>query len=211
MTGCLPDVRVWLGWLQSVQWKLTIAIFDHMMYFAKYDIYYLRHGEGYAFIVVRWPGFSVCLSVSNITGKRLNGFSWHFQGRWDLIQGTIGNIFRIFHVTPWTQAFFPTFSEESMPLSSITEKTVERISKSMRFCIKDKLLYRFAILKRPCHPQLKIGYMICIRLMLMHFLYIRLLIFFSSQNRVHTCMNVVSHYAFHFCKLFANIPLFPKW
>ena len=36
---------------------------------------------------------SVCLSVSNITEKRLNGFSWNFQGWWDLIQGTIGNIF----------------------------------------------------------------------------------------------------------------------
>ena len=40
---------------------------------------------------------SVCLSVINITEKRLNGFSWNFQGRWDLIQGTIGNIFRMFH------------------------------------------------------------------------------------------------------------------
>ena len=48
---------------------------------------------------------SVCLSVSNITEARLNGFSWHFQGRWDLIQGTIGDIFRIFHLTPWTQDF----------------------------------------------------------------------------------------------------------
>ena len=65
---------------------------------------------------------SICLSVSNITGKRLNGFSWIFQGRWDLIQGTIGNIFKMFHSTPWTQEFFPTFFEESMTLSSIAEK-----------------------------------------------------------------------------------------
>ena len=34
----------------------------------------------------------VCLSVSNITDKRLNRFSWNFQDRGDLIQGTIGNI-----------------------------------------------------------------------------------------------------------------------
>ena len=47
----------------------------------------------------------VFLSVSHITEKRQNGFSWNFQGRWDLIQGTIGNIFRIFHLTPWTQEF----------------------------------------------------------------------------------------------------------
>ena len=70
----------------------------------------------------------VCLSVSNITGKRLNGFSWIFQDRWDLIQGTIGNIFRMFHLTPWTQEFFPTFSEESMTLSSIAEKRLNGFS-----------------------------------------------------------------------------------
>ena len=70
----------------------------------------------------------VCLSVSNITGKWLNGFSLIFQGRWDLIQGTIGNIFRMFHLTPWTQEFFPTFSEESMTLSSITEKRLNGFS-----------------------------------------------------------------------------------
>ena len=70
----------------------------------------------------------VCLSVSNITEKRLKGFSWNFQGRWDLIQGTIGNIFRMFHLTPWTQDFFLTFSEQSMPLSSIAEKRFNRFS-----------------------------------------------------------------------------------
>ena len=85
--------------------------------------YYLRHGEGYVFIVVRClVCLSVCLSVSNNTGKRLNAFSWIFQGRWDLIQRTIGNIFRMFHFIPWTQEFLPTFPEESMSPSSIAEK-----------------------------------------------------------------------------------------
>ena len=92
------------------------------------DYFSLRHGEGYVFIVVRCLGLSVCLPVSNIMGKRLCRFSWHFQGKWDLIQGTIGNIFRIFHLTPWTQDFFPTFSEESMALSSITEKRLNGFS-----------------------------------------------------------------------------------
>ena len=68
--------------------------------------FYLFHDEGYVFIVVRCSVcLSVCLPVSNITEKRLNGFSLNLQGRWDLIQGAIGNIFRIFHVTPWTQHF----------------------------------------------------------------------------------------------------------
>ena len=49
---------------------------------------------------------SVSLSVSNIMEKRLYGFSWNFQSWWDLVQGTIGNIFRIFNLTPWTQDFF---------------------------------------------------------------------------------------------------------
>ena len=80
----------------------------------------------YVFIVVRY--LSVCLSFSKITEKRLNRFSWIFQSRWDLIQGTIGNIFRMFHLTPWTQDFFPTFSEQSMPLSRIAEKWFNRFS-----------------------------------------------------------------------------------
>ena len=91
--------------------------------------HYLRHGEGYVFILVRCSVcLSVCLSVSNITEKRLNGFSWNLQGRWDLIQGTIRNIFRMFHSTPWAQDFFPTFSEQSMPLSSIAQKRLNGFS-----------------------------------------------------------------------------------
>ena len=45
---------------------------------------------------------SVCLSVTNITEKWFNGFPGNFQERWDLVQGTIWNIFRVFHLTPWT-------------------------------------------------------------------------------------------------------------
>ena len=71
---------------------------------------------------------SVCLPVSNITEKRLNGLSWNFQGGWDLIQGTIGNICRILHSTPWTQDLFSTFSEESITLSSIEEKRLNGFS-----------------------------------------------------------------------------------
>ena len=71
---------------------------------------------------------SVWLSVSNVTGKRLNGFSWIIQVRWYLIHGTIGNIFRMFHSTLWTQEFFPTFSEESMTHSSIAEKRLNGFS-----------------------------------------------------------------------------------
>ena len=66
------------------------------------NVHYLRHGEGYVFIVAPLLCLFVCLSVNNITEKRLNGFSWNFQGRWDFIQGTISNIFRMFHLTPWT-------------------------------------------------------------------------------------------------------------
>ena len=43
----------------------------------------------------------------------------------------------MFHLTPWTQEFSPTFSEESTPLSSIAEKKVERIF--MKFSEGDEL------------------------------------------------------------------------
>ena len=57
------------------------------------------NGEGYVFISV---GLCVCLTVSNITEKRVNGILWHFQGRWDLVQVTVWNIFGMFSLTHWT-------------------------------------------------------------------------------------------------------------
>ena len=62
---------------------------------------------------------SVCLSVRNIMKKRLNGFSWKCQSGWDLIQGKIGNIFRIFHLTPWTQNFFSIFLRNPCLLAAL--------------------------------------------------------------------------------------------
>ena len=54
--------------------------------------------------------FFVCLSVSlcvsNITEKRVNGFSWNLQGKWNLVQGTIWEVFGMFYWTPWTQENF---------------------------------------------------------------------------------------------------------
>ena len=56
---------------------------------------------------------SVCLSVRF-------WFSWNFQGRWELIPGTIGNIFKMFHSTPWTQdLFFPLFRSNLCPLAPL--------------------------------------------------------------------------------------------
>ena len=112
-----------------IKMTATTSTLLHSTFILPDAFYYLRHGEGYVFIVVRCSVcLSVCLSVSNITEKRMNGFSWYLQGRWDLIQGTIGNIFRMFHLTPWTQDFFPTFSEQLMPLSSIAEKRLNGFS-----------------------------------------------------------------------------------
>ena len=62
---------------------------------------------------------SVRLSVSNITEKRLNGFSWNLQGRWDFIEETIVNIFNMFHLTPWTQDFFPLFRSNPCLLAAL--------------------------------------------------------------------------------------------
>ena len=80
---------------------------------------------------VMFPSLSVaclfvCLPVSNITQKRLNRFSWNCQRRWDLIQGIIGNIFRMFHSTPGTQDFSPLFRSNPCLLAEL-QKTVEQI------------------------------------------------------------------------------------
>ena len=99
------------------------------------SVYYLRHGEGYVFIAVRFTSamakvmfsslsvafsvcLSVCLSVSNITGKRLNGCSWIFQG----------NIFRMFHLILWTQAFFALFRRNPRLLTALGKKRLNGFS-----------------------------------------------------------------------------------
>ena len=83
--------------------------------------YYLRHAK--VMFSSLSVALSVCLSVCwQHCGKRLNEFSWNFQARWDLTQRTIGNIFRMFHITPWAQDLFSHFSDQSTPLRSIAEK-----------------------------------------------------------------------------------------
>ena len=78
---------------------------------------------------------SVCLSVSNTAEKRLNGFSWNFQGKWDLIQGTVANIFRMFHSNSVNTGIFSHFFGGIYPSQQLCRKTVERIF--MKFPEKD--------------------------------------------------------------------------
>ena len=49
---------------------------------------------------------SVCLSFSNITEKRTNGFSWNFQQKWVMRQATIWNVLGMCQLTPWIQDWF---------------------------------------------------------------------------------------------------------
>ena len=99
------NVGHWIGYLgviliskspQSLQ--LSSLRYELSSFWKFWQVRNLRWLFHYLFVCL-----SVCLSISNITEKRLNGFSWNFQGRWDLIEGTIGNICRMFHSTPWTQ------------------------------------------------------------------------------------------------------------
>ena len=46
----------------------------------------------------------VCVSVSNITGKFINGFPWNFQDRSSKIQGTIWKFLGVLCLTPSIQA-----------------------------------------------------------------------------------------------------------
>ena len=63
----------------------------------------LPSGESYVFISV---GSCVCLPVSNITEIHVYGFTWNFQGRWNLVQGTLWNIFGMVRWTPSIQEIF---------------------------------------------------------------------------------------------------------
>ena len=55
---------------------------------------------GYLYCVLRKS-----VSVTNITGKRMNGFSWNFQQRSDMRQGMIYNIFGRTWDKEWSTIF----------------------------------------------------------------------------------------------------------
>ena len=98
---------------------------------------------------------SVCLSVSNITGKRLNGFSWFFQGKWDLIQGTIENIFRMFYYIPSTQAFLSTFRRNPWLLTALQKNgwtDFHEIFTKGRFDTRSNLEHFRVVTVNPLNP-----------------------------------------------------------
>ena len=57
-------------------------------------------------LVSLFVGLFVGLSVNNIAGKRVNGFSWNFQDRTGMTHGTFWNNLVMFHLTPWTLDLF---------------------------------------------------------------------------------------------------------
>ena len=54
--------------------------------------------DSYSLSLCLFLCLSVSLSVSNITDKRMNEFSWNFQDRWQLVQWTFCNILVMFHL-----------------------------------------------------------------------------------------------------------------
>ena len=83
--------------------------------------YYLRHGEIYVF-TFSVGSFLLSLSVCNITGKLINGFSRNYQSRWDLVQGIYGNIWGMIQLTICIQESFFLIFRESLAVSNIAEK-----------------------------------------------------------------------------------------
>ena len=96
-----------------INFQINSVVCSDVSYF-----YWLRHGEGYVFIIVRW---FVCLSASNTREKRMTGFLWDFQDRWDFVHGTFCKILRIFRSTFCIQEFSSNFRGISVSVSNITE------------------------------------------------------------------------------------------
>ena len=108
-------------WTAAIYKKTVGCNNSHMLTFQSQQLmliyYYLRRMRR---LCLRICWF-VCLFVYLLaTLRRKNGFSWSFQGGWDLVQGIIWNIFRLFHSTPWTLVSFSTFSGESVTVNNIT-------------------------------------------------------------------------------------------
>ena len=127
---CSASLNEWCIHLIVKRWN-TQYLFSttHLKAFRNYPSY-LRHGEGYVFIVVRcFVCLSVCLSVcllatlrktvKRIFMKFLGYVGLDTRNNWDHFQDVPYN--------PLNTGNFSTFSEESIPISSIAEKKVERI------------------------------------------------------------------------------------
>ena len=82
----------------------TLITYYHMnIFYISLMILPPPNGEGYVFMTVSlWVG----LSISNITGKWLKGFSWNFQDTTNMTPSTVWNILGMFHLTPCIQELF---------------------------------------------------------------------------------------------------------
>ena len=93
-------------WVKSSAYVSAFPKLIRRILCRKYRFLPPPNGEGYVFISV---GLCVCFPVCLLATLRKNvwtDFSWNLQGRWNLIKGTIWNIFGMFHLTPWTQEVF---------------------------------------------------------------------------------------------------------
>ena len=83
---------------------------------------------------VMFSSIFVGLSVSHVTGKLVNGFSWKLQDRSDLVRGTTWSIWGMFDSTPCIHDFFfYLFTGESVSVSNITEKRENRSSWNFQY------------------------------------------------------------------------------
>ena len=77
------------------------------------------------------------MSVCNITGKRMSGFSWNFQQRSDMRPATIYNIFGMLWLTSWIQGRFFFFNFLDPRLLVMLWKMGERILLKFSWNVRD--------------------------------------------------------------------------
>ena len=111
----------WCDW-NMVLYRIVTA--PHCIILSRdWYYYYLRHGEGYVFIVVRC---FVCLSVCLLATLRKKGWTdfheiFRVGGTWYKL--IIRNIVRIFYWTAWTQEFFPTLRRNPCLVAALQENS----------------------------------------------------------------------------------------
>ena len=95
---------------QSLQWLYTFRCLCCCSFIIQVITWLPpRNGKSYVFISVGLcVSLLVCLfvSVDNIAEKQVNRFSWHFQDRSGMTQGTIWKIWGVSHLTAWVLGFF---------------------------------------------------------------------------------------------------------
>ena len=127
--------KLWFSFLTDIyltrpQWINHIRLGFTQIYstVSRHGFYYLRHGEGYVFIVVRcFVYLSVCL-LATLWKNGWTDFHEILSVGGSCHKEQLGTFFMIFNFTPWTKEFFLLFRRNPCLLAALQKKRLNGFS-----------------------------------------------------------------------------------